>query len=63
MEANDIEVPRARFTRNGKGSWYVRSYCMSPTVDMRDEETGQTVSFGMDGSLTNEFTRKERGDE
>ncbi len=58
MEASDIK-PRARFGRQGEvgANWYIRSHCMTPTCEMRNEKTGQVLEFGMGGSMAQEFER------
>ena len=38
-------------SRNGKEAWRVMSYCGSPTVTLKNFETGEELHFGIYGLL------------
>jgi hypothetical protein len=56
MNASDLKLSNF-FTTTGQDIWRLDSFCMSPTAEMRNLETGQIENFGMGGHTANNFHR------
>ena len=56
MNREDLE-PNAIFTTNGKDIWRLKSFCMEPSCDLLNLESGAVESFGMGGLTAQTFRR------
>lgn len=54
MNSSDLE-PNTFFTTNGKDIWKLGTFCMTPTCELTNLETGQVESFGMNGLTAERF--------
>lgn len=54
MNSGDLE-PDTFFTTNGKDVWKLGTFCMTPTCELTNLETGEIENFGMDGITAQRF--------
>lgn len=57
MDSTDLDEIDALFTTNGKDIWKMLHSCMSPSCRLKNLETGQEESFGMNGLTAQRFHR------
>ncbi|MCK5612308.1 hypothetical protein KAR91_61115 [Candidatus Pacearchaeota archaeon] len=43
------------YTKNGKGRWVVIGYCDSPSLTMKDVDSGDELNFGLAGQVNKDF--------
>lgn len=58
MNSGDLK-PDTFFTTNGKDIWKLGTFCLTPTCELTNPETGQMESFGMDGLTAERFHKIE----
>lgn len=56
MDGNDL-VLGALFTKDGKDIWKLKSYCLTPTCELVNLETGEIEGFGLGGITAESFDR------
>jgi len=56
MNANDLEIP-AFFTTDGRDIWKLQSYCLEPTCELVNLETGRKEHFGLGGITAQAFKK------
>ena len=56
MDTSDFKVG-AFFTDDGKEIWKLTSCCLAPTCELKNLETGEVKSFGMNGITAQNFHR------
>lgn len=54
MNSSDLDG-LAFFTTDGKDIWKVLHFCMSPSCRLKNMETGEEESFGMNGLTAERF--------
>ncbi len=54
MNSGDLS-PNTFFTTDGKDIWKLGTYCMTPTCELTNMETGAVESFGMAGITAGRF--------
>lgn len=56
MKQSDLEVG-AFFTTGHFDIWKMDSFCLSPTCTLKNLETGQVMSFGINGLSADDFEK------
>ena len=56
MDSKDLEA-NAFFTTDGKDVWKMLYFCMSPSCRLKNLETGEEESFGINGLTARRFHR------
>lgn len=56
MDSNDLEG-EALFTTNGKDAWKMQGYFSGPSCTLKNLETGEVQTFGMNGLTAQSFKR------
>ena len=54
MDSNDLEA-NALFTTDGTDVWRLKTYCLQPTCQLHNAETGAIEGFGMGGLTARRF--------
>lgn len=56
METRDLGLNNL-FTKDGTDVWGVESFCLGPTVTLKNLKTGEKERFGIGGGTSNSFKK------
>lgn len=54
MKESDL-LNHRYYTKDGKEIWKTKYVCMVPSIELENVETGEVVSFGINGIIAKEF--------